>query len=58
MKEGNFNNNERFKENYDSKRMELQLEIEAVAIYNEIEGRGTKSGGVFLDISYKERNLC
>ena len=30
----------------------------AVAIYNEIiEGRGTKSGGVFLDISYKEKEF-
>ena len=54
-----FNNRgERFMKNYDSKRMELSTRDKvAVANYTEImEGRGTKNGGVFLDISHKSKD--
>jgi len=55
-----FNNKgERFMINYDSKRMELSTRDKvAVANYKEIiEGRGTKNGGVFLDISHKSKDF-
>lgn len=47
-------NNERFMENYDPERMELDPRDEvARAIYKEIdEGRGTKHGGVWLSIAH------
>ncbi len=46
---------ERFMSKYDAKRMELSArDVVARAIYSEItEGRGTKSGAVYLDISHK-----
>jgi len=48
---------ERFMEKYDSKRMELSSrDVVARAIYNEvISGRGTKKGGVYLDISFRPK---
>ena len=55
-----FNNKgERFMTNYDSERMELSTRDKvAVANYKEIiEGRGTKKGGVFLDISHKSKEF-
>ena len=54
-----FNNlGERFMQKYDSKRMELSTRDKvAIANYIEIrEGRGTKNGGVFLDISHKSKD--
>ena len=53
------NNKERFMKNYDVERMELSTRDRvAVAIYNEIiEGRGTENGGVYLDISHKEKEF-
>ena len=52
-------NKERFMKNYDSKRMELSTRDRvAFAIYQEIiEGRGTESGGVYLDISHKKKEF-
>ena len=52
-------NGERFMKNYDSKRMELSTRDKvAMANYTEIvEGRGTKNGGVYLDISHKSKNF-
>ena len=49
----------RFMENYDEKRMELSTRDKvAMANYTEIiEGRGTKNGGVFLDISHKDKDF-
>ncbi|MBI3859964.1 MAG: FAD-binding protein [Thaumarchaeota archaeon] len=46
---------ERFMSKYDPKRMELSArDIVARAIYSEIvAGRGTQSGGVYLDISHR-----
>ena len=55
-----FNNKgERFMINYDSERMELSTRDKvAIANYKEIiEGRGTKKGGVFLDISHKSKEF-
>lgn len=53
--------NERFMKNYYPERMELgPRDIVARAIYNEIlEGRGTKHGGVWLDVTHlsKEKIL-
>ena len=53
------NKGERFMKKYDSKRMELSTRDRvAIANYTEIiEGRGTKNGGVFLDISHKSKEL-
>ncbi len=54
-----FNNyGERFMQNYDKERMELSTRDKvAKANYTEImEGRGTKNGGVFLDISHKSKD--
>ncbi len=53
------NKGERFMKNYDSKRMELSArDIVARANYNEIfHGRGTKKGGVYLDISHKGKKF-
>ncbi len=53
------NKGERFMKNYDPKRMELSTRDKvAIANYNEIiEGRGTKNGGVFLDISHKSKEF-
>ena len=50
---------ERFMKNYDSKRMELSTRDKiAMANYAEIiEGRGTKKGGVYLDISHKSKDF-
>ena len=50
---------ERFMQNYDSERMELSTRDRiALANYTEIiEGRGTPSGGVFLDISHKDKSF-
>jgi succinate dehydrogenase / fumarate reductase flavoprotein subunit len=49
---------ERFMKRYDPERMELSArDIVARAIYEEVkEGRGTKRGGVFLDISHKPKS--
>jgi succinate dehydrogenase / fumarate reductase flavoprotein subunit len=46
---------ERFMTKYDPKRMELSArDVVARAIYSEIvAGRGTKSGGVYLDVSHR-----
>ncbi len=55
-----FNNKgERFMIKYDSNRMELSTRDKvAIANYTEIlEGRGSKNGGVFLDISHKSKNF-
>ena len=53
------NKGERFMKNYDSKRMELSTRDKvAIANYTEIiQGRGTKNGGVFLDISHKSKEF-
>ncbi len=50
---------ERFMKNYDSERLELSTRDRvAMANYSEIvEGRGTKNGGVFLDISHKSKEF-
>jgi len=50
---------ERFMKKYDPKRMELSTRDRvAIANYTEIiEGRGTKNGGVFLDISHKSKEF-
>ncbi len=47
----------RFMQDYDPERMELSSRDKvAIANYKEImEGRGTKNGGVFLDISHKSK---
>ncbi len=55
-----FNNKgERFMKDYDPERMELSTRDRvAVANFTEIiEGRGTKNGGVFLDISHKSKDF-
>jgi len=53
------NKGERFMKNYDPKRMELSTRDRvAIANYTEIiEGRGTKNGGVFLDISHRSKEF-
>ena len=53
------NNGERFMINYDKERMELSTRDKvAIANYTEIaEGRGTKNGGVYLDISHKSKEF-
>ena len=53
------NKGERFMKNYDSIRMELSTRDRvAMANYTEIvEGRGTKNGGVYLDISHKSKQF-
>jgi len=53
------NKGERFMKNYDSKRMELSTRDKvAIANYTEIiQGRGSKNGGVFLDISHKSKEF-
>ena len=53
------NKGERFMKKYDPKRMELSTRDKvAIANYTEIiEGRGTKNGGVFLDISHKSKEF-
>ena len=45
--------------NYDPKRMELSTRDKvAIANYTEIiEGRGTKNGAIFLDISHKSKDF-
>ena len=50
---------ERFMSKYDPDRMELSTRDRvAMANYKEIiEGRGTKNGGVFLDISHKSKDF-
>ncbi len=55
-----FNNKgERFMINYDKERMELSTrDIVAIANYTEIaEGRGTANGGVYLDITHKNKEF-
>ena len=49
----------RFMENYDKERMELSTRDKvAIANYTEIvEGRGSINGGVFLDISHKDKEF-
>ena len=49
----------RFMQDYDPERMELSTRDQvAIANYTEIiEGRGTKNGGVFLDISHKSKDF-
>ncbi|HLC74247.1 MAG TPA: FAD-dependent oxidoreductase [Candidatus Nanoarchaeia archaeon] len=49
---------ERFMKRYDAERMELSArDIVARAVYTEVkEGRGTKNGGVWLDISHKPKS--
>ena len=53
------NKGERFMRNYDPIRMELSSRDKvAIANYTEIiEGRGTKNGGIFLDISHKSKEF-
>ena len=53
------NKGERFMKEYDPIRMELSTRDRvAIANYTEIiEGRGTKNGGVFLDISHKSKEF-
>ena len=53
------NKGERFMKDYDPKRMELSTRDRvAIANYTEIiEGRGTKNGGGFLDISHKSKEF-
>lgn len=50
---------ERFMANYDSERMELSTRDRvAMANYTEIiEGRATKNGGVYLDISHRSKDF-
>lgn len=50
---------ERFMQRYDPKRMELSTRDRvALAVYTEIiEGRGTANGGVYLDISHRDKNF-
>jgi succinate dehydrogenase / fumarate reductase, flavoprotein subunit len=50
---------ERFMQRYDPQRMELSTRDRvALAIYTEIiEGRGTANGGVYLDISHRDKNF-
>ncbi len=50
---------ERFMKNYDEDRMELSSrDTVAKANYTEImEGRGTKNGGIYLDISHKDKEF-
>ena len=50
---------ERFMKNYDSDRMELSTRDRvAMANYTEIvEGRGSPNGGVYLDISHKDKDF-
>ena len=52
-------NGERFMNKYDKKRMELSTrDIVTIANYTEIvEGRSSPNGGVYLDISHKEKDL-
>lgn len=52
-------NGERFMKNYDAERMELSTRDRvAMANYTEItEGRATKNGGVYLDISHKSKDF-
>ena len=52
-------NKERFMNKYDPKRMELSTRDRvAMANYTEInEGRGTPNGGVYLDISHKDKEF-
>lgn len=52
-------NGERFMVNYDPERMELSTRDRvAMANYTEImEGRSTKNGGVYLDISHKSKDF-
>lgn len=52
------NKGERFMEHYDPKRLELSSRDHvAMANYTEIaEGRGSKNGGVYLDISHKSKD--
>ena len=49
---------ERFMENYDAERMELSTRDRvALANYTEIEeGRGSEHGGVYLDISHRDKD--
>ncbi len=51
------NKGERFMKNYDSRRMELSTrDVVARAIATEIqEGRGSKNGGVYLDVTHLPR---
>jgi succinate dehydrogenase/fumarate reductase flavoprotein subunit len=51
-------NGERFMERYDPSQMELSpRDVVARSIYSEVQaGRGTPRGGVYLDISYKDRD--
>ncbi len=53
------NQGERFMKRYDSKRLELSTRDRvAMANYKEIiEGRGTENGGVYLDISHKNKDF-
>ena len=53
------NKGERFMKEYDPQRMELSTRDRvAIANYTEIiEGRGTKNGAVFLDISHKSKEF-
>ena len=50
---------ERYMERYDPQRLELSTRDRvAMANYTEImEGRGTKAGGVYLDISHREKSF-
>ncbi len=50
---------ERFMINYDQERMELSTrDIVAIANYTEIiEGRGSPNGGVYLDISHRDKEF-
>ena len=50
---------ERFMKNYDSERMELSTRDRvAMANYTEIvQGRGSPNGGVYLDISHKDKDF-
>jgi succinate dehydrogenase / fumarate reductase flavoprotein subunit len=50
---------ERFMQRYDPQRMELSTRDRvALAVYTEIiEGRGTANGGVFLDISHRDKDF-
>lgn len=51
-------NNERFMEKYDPKKELATRDVVARSIYNEIrEGRGTRKGGVYLDISHLDDDI-
>jgi len=51
-------NNERFMSNYDDRKELATRDVVSRAIYNEIRnGRGTKNGGVYLDVTHLDEDI-